>query len=76
MTGKVFSLVTKQSVLAFNGLFWGFHDCKKFFALDFSLHGEEGKNKKRPFGLTAKQLKARYSKHRDKAFPVKLRRQE
>jgi len=54
LIGKVFSHVTKQSVLAFKGLFLGYHNGKSFFALDFSLHGEEGKNKKKPYGLTAK----------------------
>lgn len=76
LIGKVFSHVTKQSVLAFKGLFLGYHDGKSFFALDFSLHGEEGKNKKKPFGLTRKQLKARYSKHRGKNTPGKERKDE
>ncbi len=64
--GKVFSHVTSQSILAFKGLFMGYHDGKSFFALDFSLHGEKGKNEKKPFGLTKKQLKDRFSKRRDK----------
>lgn len=76
LIGKVFSHVTKQSVLAFKGLFLGYHDGKSFFALDFSLHGEEGKNKKKPYGLTTKQLKARYSKRRDKNTPGKERKDE
>lgn len=66
LIGKVFSHVTRQSILAFKGLFLGYHDGKSFFALDFSLHGEEGKNKKKPYGLTIKQLKSRYAKHRAK----------
>jgi hypothetical protein len=76
LIGKVFSHVTQKSVLAFKGLFMGYHDGKSFFAMDFSLHGEEGKNKKRPYGLSAKQLKARYSKRRDKSAPGSKRKQE
>jgi len=66
LIGKVFSHVTRQSILAFKGLFLGYQDGKSFFSLDFSLHGEEGKNKKKPYGLTTKQLKSRYAKRRAK----------
>lgn len=66
LMGKVFSHVTKQSIMAFKGLFMGYHDGKSFYAMDFSLHGEKGKNKKKPYGLTPKQLKDRFSKQRDK----------
>ena len=76
LIGKVFSHVTQKSVLAFKGLFLGYHDGKSFFAMDFSLHGEEGKNKKRPYGLSTKQLKARYSKRRYKSSPGSKRKQE
>jgi len=76
LIGKVFSHVTQKSVLAFKGLFMGYHDGKSFFAMDFSLHGEEGKNKKRPYGLSTKQLKARYSKLREKSSPGLNRKQE
>ena len=76
LIGKVFSHVTRQSVLAFKGLFLGYHDGKSFFALDFSLHGEEGKNKKKPYGLTPKQLKCRFSKQRDKDSSGHKRREE
>lgn len=76
LIGRVFSHVTKQSLLGFKGLFLGYHDGKSFFALDFSLHGEEGKNKKKPYGLTTKQIKARYSKCRDKNTPGKERKDE
>ena len=66
LIGKVFSHLSNQSILAFKGLFMGYHDGKSFFALDFSLHGEKGKNEKKPFGMTNKQLKARFSKQRDR----------
>ncbi len=64
MIGRVFSHVAGKSILGFKGLFMGYHDGKSFYALDFSLHGEKGKNKKKPYGLTNKQLKARYTKKR------------
>lgn len=64
--GKVFSHVTKQSILAFKALFVGYYDGKSFFALDFSLHGELGKNEKRPYGMSLKEIKKRFIKKRDK----------
>lgn len=76
LTGKVFSHVPQKSVLAFKGLFLGYRDGKSFFAMDFSLHGEEGKNKKRPYELSTKQLKARHSKRRDNNSPGSMRKQE
>ncbi len=76
LIGRVFSHVTHQSTLAFKGLFMGYHDGKSLFALDFSIHGEEGKNKKKPYGLTPVQLKKRYSKQRDKKSAAYLRKQE
>jgi hypothetical protein len=76
LIGKVFSHVSHQSILAFKGLFMGYHDGKSFFALDFSLHGEEGKNKKRAYGLSHKQLKDRFSKHRSKDSAAYKRKEE
>ena len=67
LIGKIFSHVTHTSNLGFKGLFMGYHDGKSFFSLDFSLHGEKGKNQNKPFGLTPAQCKKRYSKKRDKA---------
>ncbi|MDR2653227.1 MAG: hypothetical protein LBC68_13125, partial [Prevotellaceae bacterium] len=54
-------------------LFLGYHDGTGFFGLDFSLHGEKGKDKNKPFGLTKKQQKARYSKKRDSKSAGKQR---
>lgn len=67
LIGKIFSHVTHTSNLGFKGLFMGYHDGKSFFSLDFSLHGEKGKNQNKPFGLTPAQSKKRYSKKRDKS---------
>jgi len=45
----------------------GYYDGKSFFSLDFSLHGEKGKNKNKPYGLTPTQSKKRFSKKRQKS---------
>ncbi len=76
LIGKVYSHVSHQSTLAFKGLFMDYHDGKSFFCLDFSLHGEEGRNKKKPYGISPQQLKKRYSKQRDKKSAAYLRKQE
>lgn len=64
LIGRIYSHVSHSSLLAFKGLFMAYHDGKSLFALDFSLHGEEGKNKKKPYGLTISQTKKRYAKKR------------
>ena len=64
LIGRIFSHVTRTSILGFKGLFMGYFDGKSFFALDFSLHGEKGKNKNKPYGLTPSQNKERFSKKR------------
>lgn len=67
LIGKVFSHVTRKHILGYKALFLGFFDGKSFFSLDFSLHGEKGSNEKKPYGLTKKELKNRFTKKRDKA---------
>ncbi len=57
LIGKIYSHVTHTFNLGFKGLFMGYHDGRSFFSLDFSLHGEKGKNKKKPYGLTPSQAK-------------------
>jgi len=66
LIGKIFSHVTHTSKIGFKGLFMGYHDGKSFFPLDFSLHGEKGKNQNKPYGLTLSQSKKRYSKKRSR----------
>lgn len=66
LIGKIYTHVSHRSILAFKGLFMAYHDGKSLFALDFSLHGEKGKNKKRPYGISLSQSKRRYSKKREK----------
>jgi hypothetical protein len=63
---KIWSHVKHRHLFGFKGLFLGFWDGKSFFTLDFSLHKEKGKDKKKPFGLTAKQRKKQFTKKRKK----------
>jgi hypothetical protein len=63
--GKVHSHVKQATILGFKMLQLGYWDGKSFIPLDFSLHNEKGKNKKRPFGLSKKDLSARYHTERD-----------
>ena len=64
MIGRIYSHVLHKSVLGFKGLFLCHTDGKTQTLLDFSLHGEEGKNPEKKQGLTDKQRKARFSKKR------------
>lgn len=63
---KIWSHVLQKSTLGFKGLFLGYWDGKSFLGLDFSLHKEKGKNKKKPFGLSNKCRKQQYKKKRDR----------
>lgn len=76
LIGKIYSHVSHSFTIGFKALFLGYYDGKSFMGLDFSLHGEKGKNKKRPYGLTLSELKQRYSKKRPKASPASMRVQE
>lgn len=74
--GKIWSHVKHGHILGLKGLFLGYWDGKSFFSLDFSLHKEKGKNKKKPFGLTAKQKKKQFTKKREKGSCGKRREGE
>jgi DDE superfamily endonuclease len=74
--GRIFSHVTRTSILGFKGLIMAYHDGKSLFALDASLHCEKGQNKKKPYGLTPTQAKERFSKKRAKESIAKKRTQE
>jgi len=74
--GKIWSHVRHARFFGFKGLFLGYWDGKSFFSLDFSLHKEKGKDKKKPYGLKAKQQKKQYSKQRDKSSSGKKREDE
>lgn len=64
--GKIFDHIQHSWILGFKLLTLGYWDGKSFLPLDFSLHNEKGKNKKRPYGLKPTELKKRFSKQRAK----------
>ena len=64
--GKIWSHVSHRRILGFKGLFLGYWDSKSFYALDFSLHKEKGKNKKMPFGLKPSKLRKQFKKKRER----------
>ena len=74
--GKVFDHVSRKSVLGFRCLLYSFWDGKSIIPLDFSMHAEIGRNKKRPYGLTPKKLKQRFSKERSEQSPGSKRIRE
>ena len=74
--GKVFDHITRRCLLGFKALVLGYFDGKSFLPLDFSLHNEKGKNKNRPYGLSKKEIKERYRKHRDVRSAGAKRKQE
>lgn len=76
MIGRIYSHVLHKSILGFKGLFLCHTDGKTQTMLDFSLHGEEGKNPEKKQGLTEKQRKARFSKERDEDSIAKTRIKE
>jgi hypothetical protein len=61
--------VSNQHLLGFKFLCLGYWDGWSFLPVDFSLHRERGKNKKKPFGLAGKKLKQQFSKIRAKGSP-------
>jgi len=73
---KIWSHVKHSRLFGFKGLFLGLWDGKSFFALDFSLHKEKGKDKKKLFGLTAKQRKKQFTKKREKGSYGAMREKE
>ena len=66
LLSRIYSHVSHSFNYGFKGLFLGYHDGKSFFGLDFSLHGEKGKDKEKPYGLTKKQSKKRFKVKRHK----------
>jgi len=66
LLSRIYSHVTHTFNYGFKGLVLGYHDGKSFYGLDFSLHGEKGKDREKPYGLTKKQAKNRYTGKRPK----------
>ena len=74
LVSRIYSHVTHTYNYGYKALMLGYHDGKSFFAIDFSLHGEAGKDGK--YGLTDKQRKAQSKKKRDTENPDKVRHDE
>jgi hypothetical protein len=62
--GKLWDHVNHSYKLGLRLLLLCYYDGKSNLPLDFSLHREKGKNEQKPYGLTKKQLKGQYKKHR------------
>ena len=69
--GKVFDHCSHAYSLGIKVLTVGFWDGKSFVPVDFSIHNEQGKNKKR--GLRDKDLSVQFSKERVTTSPGYLR---
>ena len=65
LIGRIHSHVRNISILGFKGLFLARTDGKTQTVLDFSLHGEEGRNPEKPQGMTREQQEKRYRRERD-----------
>lgn len=66
----------QQYKLGFKHLQLCYWDGKSLLPIDFSLHREAGKNKKRPFGLLPKIFSRQFQKFRDKLSPGYQRKNE
>lgn len=64
MIGRVFDHVVHKSILGFKFLVLGYWDGKSFLPVDFSIHGEKGKNPDKPQGMKKKDLKKRFQMQR------------
>lgn len=74
MIGRVFDHVVMKSLLGFKILLLGYWDGKSFLPVDFSIHGEQGKNPDKPQGMKKKELKKRFQKQRpEESCPAKER---
>ena len=73
---KVFDHVTKRYLWGFKLLLLGWWDGKSFLTLDFSLHREKGRNKKKPFGMSKRQKNEQFNKKREKNTPGAKRKRE
>ena len=61
---KIFDHITKHFVWGYKMLLLGYWDGKSLIPLDFSLHRESVRNKKRRYGLSRKQRGHQYDKER------------
>ncbi len=73
LIGRIWSHVHQKSILGYKCLTMMLSDGVSQLLLDFSLHGEEGKDKQKVQGLTAKQRKARFTEdHKDQAVEERV----
>lgn len=73
---RAFPHIMREHIVGYKALFVGCHDGKSFFALDFSLYGEKGKNKEKPYEFSRKETKRRFAEKRDGEAPVHARIKE
>ena len=71
--GMLFDHVIHRYVLGFKHLVLGFWDGTSFIPVDFSVHRERGKDKKRPFGLRLKDFRRQFAKTRPDWSPGRAR---
>jgi len=64
MIGRVFDHVVQRYLLGFKILLLGYWDGKSFLPVDFSIHGEKGKNPDKPQGMKKNELKRRFKMQR------------
>lgn len=72
--GRVYSHVQNRCILGFKALFLAITDGKSQLLLDFAILGEKGKNGN--FGMSANELKRRFTKERNEEKPFKERIRE
>ncbi len=63
---KMWDHVSKGYLLGFKVNLLGYWDGKSFLPVDFAIHREKGKNKKKPYGLALKTIKKQFKKTRTK----------
>lgn len=75
-TSMIYNHVIQKHILGFQLLVMGLYDGTMFIPINFSLHREKGKNKKRAFGLKSKHYKNQFKKKRDNNTPGAKRKKE
>ena len=73
MIGRVFDHVSHKYLIGFKVLLLGYWDGKSFLPIDFSIHGEKGKNTGKPQGMTKKEIKNRFEISRPENCPAQER---
>ena len=74
LIGRIFSHVLQKSILGYKILMLGFNNGSGFVPIDFSMHGELGKNKDQ--GLTAKKRSLRHDSKTPAGTPMYVRKGE